>query len=355
MRQAFLLLLPFLLLCSCGRKTATATTEGGDTIPMKYASLLTMVRYKDHVHVSIRDPWHPGKTLHEYNITRAVRRAVVFTTSHAQLLYWLGAAKQIGGVCDVQYMNIPDVHRRVKEGSLVDCGNGMEPMTEKIVSLGADALLVSPFENSGGYGGLDKLGIDIIEAADYMETSALGRAEWMKFYGILFGREREADSLFHIVDSTYCALRSMARRLPRGRSMLTERKTGSVWYCPGGRSSVGQLIKDANGAYAFASDSHSGSLALPFEEVLAKAGNSQVWAFKYNGDRPLSKKDLLTEYHGYAALKAFRDGEIYECNTLRTPYFETVGFRPDILLREFIQLVHPDVNLGGLIYYRKLE
>lgn len=42
------------------------------------------------------------------------------------------------------------------------------------------------FENSGGYGKLDKLHIPIIEAADYMESSPLGRAEWMKFYGMLF-------------------------------------------------------------------------------------------------------------------------------------------------------------------------
>lgn len=355
MRRLASLLLPLLLLSSCGSKTATAPSESGDTIPMKYASLLTMVRYHDHVNIKISDPWHQGKTLHEYNISQPKRKAIVFTTSHAQLLYWLGAAESIRGVCDLQYMLIPDIHRRVKEGSVLDCGNGMQPMKEMIASSGADALLVSPFENSGGYGGLEKLGIDIIEAADYMETSALARAEWMKFYGIVFGREREADSLFNVVDSAYCALRQYAGQLPKGRSMLTERKTGSVWYCPGGRSSVGQLLKDAHAGYDFAADSHSGSLALPFEEVLAKAGESDVWAFKYNGEHSLSRQDLLSEFHGYAALKAFRTGEIYECNTLRTPYFEIVGFRPDLLLREFIQIAHPETDLGGLKFYQKLE
>ena len=68
----------------------------------------------------------------------------------------------------------------------------------------------------------------------------------------------------------------------------------------------------------------------------------------------MTRRDLLREFHGYNALKAFRTGNIYECNCSTTPYFEEVGFRPDFLLREMIQLLHPGVNLGGLRYYRRL-
>jgi iron complex transport system substrate-binding protein len=347
--------LPLLLFCSCNGRMVSSAEGQGDTVPMKYATLLTMVKYKDHTHVTIKDPWHQGKILHEYDITQPYHRAVVFTSSHCQLLYYLHAQDDIAGVCDLQYMVLPDMKNRVKKGKVEDCGNGLSPMVEKIIDLKADALLVSPFENSGGYGKLDKLGIPIIEAADYMETSALGRAEWMKFYGLLFGKEREADSLFNKVDSTYSALKTFAKRLPKGKSVLTERKTGAVWYCPGGQSSLGILISDAHGGYAFASDKHSGSLPLPFEEVLDKAGNTDIWAFKFNGVKPMSKQDLLNEFYGYDGLKAFRLGNIYECNTTVTPYFEEVSFRPDFLLRELIQLLHPGVNLGGLKYYQRLE
>ncbi len=355
MRLAAVFLSALALLCSCGGRVASSVREGGDTIPMKYATLLTMVRYSDHTHVSIKDPWQQGRILHEYDLYKPFRRAVVFTSPHCQLLCYLRAEENIKGVCDLRYILVPEIRKRAREGRVVDCGNGLSPMTEKIVDAKADALIVSPFENSGGYGKLERLGIPIIEAADYMETSALGRAEWMKFYGLLFGRERQADSLFRVVDSTYRAFQAYAARLPKGRSILTERKTGGVWYTPGGRSSVGQLIRDAHGGYAFASDDHAGSLALPFEQVLYKAGDTDVWAFKYNGVRPLSKADLLEEFHGYSGLKAFREGEIYECNTAVVPYFETVSFRPDFLLREFIQLLHPEADLGGLKYYRKLE
>ena len=73
------------------------------------------------------------------------------------------------------------------------------------------ALLLSPFENSGGYGKLDELKIPIIECAEYMETSALGRAEWMKFYGILFGCKQTADSLFKVVEHNYLSLKAKAK------------------------------------------------------------------------------------------------------------------------------------------------
>ena len=72
-------------------------------------------------------------------------------------------------------------------------------MLSEIIDLNADAILLSPFENNGGYGRLEQIGVPIIECADYMERSALGRAEWMKFYGILFGREHETDSLFAVI------------------------------------------------------------------------------------------------------------------------------------------------------------
>ncbi|SNU11317.1 iron complex transport system substrate-binding protein [Prevotellaceae bacterium KH2P17] len=365
-------------LSSCGGGSSAVSQDGGDTVAFRYAEHISAVKYPGYIKVELADPWKPGRTLHTYilvprqdklpdglpqgTVVRTpVERSVVFSTAHCQLLYYLGAQDAIAGVCDLKYILIPDVQRRAALSAspasarpIVDCGEGLAPMTEKIIDLRADALLLSPFENSGGYGKLEKTGIPLIEAADYMETSALGRAEWMKFYGMLYGKERQADSLFNIVDSTYNSLKAVAARLPKGRSVLTERKTGSVWYCPGGRSSIGLLIADANGRYAFSADRHSGSLPLPFEQVLDEAGNTDVWAFKFNGEKPMTRADLLAEYHGYESMKAFRTGEIYECNCTVTPYFEETSFRPDYLLRDFIQLLHPGTDLGGLRYYRKL-
>lgn len=389
-----------LLVVACqGGKTASG--EGGDTLQMKYAELLTIVKHNDGAYTEaiIENPWKKGTTLHKYilvpkgkegdetvarlkddirenatlqmgshcDIVRTpLESNVVFTAPHCQLMYELGCKNAITGVCDKDYINIPDIKERVKlsdgkastsdtDKVIIDCGSSMQPDIERIISLKPEGLFISPFENSGGYGKLDKLHIPIIETADYMETSPLGRAEWMKFYGLLFKSEERSDSLFSSIEKEYLALKAEAAKLPQGLSILTERKMGSVWYVPGGKSTMGILLKDANAKYIFADDTHSGSLAYGPERILSKGTQVDVWAFKYFGGKALSKSDLLAEYEGYKALKTFNQNSIYQVDTSTQPYFELTSFHPEILLREFIILAHPKATqFGKLRFYQHL-
>lgn len=389
-----------LLVVACqGGKTASG--EGGDTLQMKYAELLTIVKHNDGAYTEaiIENPWKKGTTLHKYilvpkgnegdetvarlkddirenatlqmgshcDIVRTpLESNVVFTAPHCQLMYELGCKNAITGVCDKDYINIPDIKERVKlsdgkastsdtDKVIIDCGSSMQPDMERIIALKPEGLLISPFENSGGYGKLDKLHIPIIETADYMETSPLGRAEWMKFYGLLFKSEERSDSLFSSIEKEYLALKAEAAKLPQGLSILTERKMGSVWYVPGGKSTMGILLKDANAKYIFADDTHSGSLAYGPERILSKGTQVDVWAFKYFGGKALSKNDLLAEYEGYKVLKAFNSNSIYQVDTSTQPYFELTSFHPEILLREFIILAHPKATqFGKLRFYQYL-
>lgn len=389
-----------LLVVACqGGKTASG--EGGDTLQMKYAELLTIVKHNDGAYTEaiIENPWKKGTTLHKYilvpkgkegdetvarlkddirensalqmgkacDIVRTpLESNVVFTAPHCQLMYELGCKNAITGVCDKDYINIPDIKERVKlsdgkastsdtDKVIIDCGSSMQPDIERIIALKPEGLFISPFENSGGYGKLDKLHIPIIETADYMETSPLGRAEWMKFYGLLFKSEERSDSLFSSIEKEYLALKAEAAKLPQGLSILTERKMGSVWYVPGGKSTMGILLKDANAKYIFADDTHSGSLAYGPERILSKGTQIDVWAFKYFGGKALSKSDLLAEYEGYKVLKAFNSNSIYQVDTSTQPYFELTSFHPEILLREFIILAHPKATqFGKLRFYQHL-
>ena len=408
-----------LLMAACqGGKTAAADAEAGDTLEMKYAKLLTIVKHGDgeessdaaegidyqYAEAIIANPWKAGTMLHRYilipkgeegdktvamlarrrstgarcttdTVRTPVERSAVFIAPHCQLMYELGCQQAIRGVCDLDYINIPDVKKRAASAgnaaagnSIVDCGSSMAPDIERIIALKPEAILLSPFENSGGYGKLDKLHVPIIEAADYMESSPLGRAEWMKFYGMLFKKdgnapktalaascEPKADSLFAKIEKEYLKLKAEAAGYPKGLSILTERKTGNVWYVPGGQSTIGILLKDANARYIFEDDQHSGSLSMSPEQIIAKGNQVDVWAFKYFGGNALTKQNLLAEYQGYQALKAFQTGTVYETDTSCEPYFELTSFHPEILLREFIILSHPEAGdkFGKLRFYKK--
>ena len=365
-----ILLLSLLLsLISCNIGSDNVSEEGGDTLQLKYSKLLHITRFDDHITVSVDDPWNAGHILHKYILVERdkpipnglpkgtiipipTKRNVVFNTAHCQLMEWLGVEDQICGVADLKYILIPSVKERVKSGVIADCGEGMSPVVEKIIDLKPDMIMLSPFENSGGYGRLDGIGIPLMECADYMEPSALARAEWMRFYGILFGCEQEADSLFALIDSSYQALKLTARQSNVKRSIITEKLTGSTWYVPGGASTVGGLISDANGTYAWSGDTHSGSLSMTFETVLDKAGNSDVWIFNHFGSGDLTYERLGNEYAGYHEMKAFKSHNAWYVDSQRVPYFEEVSFRPDYLLRDYIILLHPELNLGTPKYYR---
>lgn len=408
-----------LLMAACqGGKTAAADAEAGDTLEMKYAKLLTIVKHGDgeespdaaegidyqYAEAIIANPWKAGTMLHRYilipkgkegdktvamlarrrstgarcttdTVRTPVERSAVFIAPHCQLMYEMGCQQAIRGVCDLDYINIPDVKKRAAlsgntsaQNPIVDCGSSMAPDIERIIALKPEAILLSPFENSGGYGKLDKLHVPIIEAADYMESSPLGRAEWMKFYGMLFKKdgnapktalaascEPKADSLFAKIEKEYLKLKAEAAGYPKGLSILTERKTGNVWYVPGGQSTIGILLRDAHARYIFADDTHSGSLSMSPEQIIAKGNQVDVWAFKYFGGNALTKQDLLAEYQGYQALKAFQTGTVYETDTSCEPYFELTSFHPEILLREFIILSHPEAGdkFGKLRFYKK--
>lgn len=379
MKHVYILLLTALLV-SCGGRRTTASQEAGDTVAFKYATLLTVVHHQDYTEVMLKNPWKEGMTLHRYllvpengelpeelpegTIVRTpLSRSVIFTTVHCAMLMSLDKEDCISGVADLKYIKIPWIQEQVKAGRIMDVGEGMSPIVEKIIDQRPDALFLSPFENSGGYGRLEEIGIPIIECAEYMESSPLARAEWLRFYGMLFGCEQKADSLFAVIDSSYNALKSLAGnhkakslKLKAKSSVLLDKVTGSVWYVPGGKSTIGQMIQDAGGDYPWASDEHSGSVSLPFEAVLEKAGEADVWLFRYSSDHDITPDELLSEHHGYSQFKAFRSGQVYGCDVERSLFYEESPFRPDWLLGDYIHILHPELeNLPPLRYYKKVE
>ena len=367
-----ILILVIALLSSCRGNQKVTTHDDCDTVALKHATHISIVKHHDFTVVKLADPWNTGKTLHTYVLVPAdkelpaqlpdgavvrtpLKRAVVATSVHCSLVIDMGKGTSIGGICEPQYIHIPYILDQLQKGSIADCGSGMAPTVEKIIDMQADAIFLSPFQNSGGYGKVEELKIPIIETADYMETSALGRAEWMRFYGMLFGCEQKADSMFAEVEKGYMDLKALAKTSADKRSIMMDKQTGAVWYVPGGQSTLGGIFADAGIDYPWKEDDHSGSLALPFESVLEKAEHADIWLFRYNSPHDITFKELLTDNAGYKQFKAFTDKEVYGCNTATSTFYEETPFHPNLLLRDFICIAHPDLQLGEPKYFKKLH
>ncbi len=383
-KSFILFIVPFLIV-SCGKRQTAANNEEGDTLIFKYARNICVVRHKGYTKVTMSDPWNKGKILHSYTLVRKdsrnketgqethdgngsknthntdvvkipVSNALITTSVHCELLKTLGKERVISGVCDIQYMNSPWIQQQYTVGKITDCGNSMAPDIEKIIDLSPEAIFLSPFQNSGGYGKIAEIGIPVIELADYMESTPLGRAEWVKFYGILFGCEKQAEAMFEETEQHYIKLKSRAKEYKKSPLLLMDKVESGTWFLPGGKSTIAQLTADANIRYFYSTDKSAGSIRKSKESVIENNSKASLWLIRYYKPKgAMTLTELLAEDKSYSLISAFATGNVYGCNTATSRFFEETPFRPDLLLRDFIIAAHPEArDLGKMRYFFRL-
>ena len=372
LKSLFLTAVP-LILASCKGGGTVTVLEDADSINMKYASLLTLQEGDGFIWAQIKNPWDTTRVLHSYVlvpkgqdvpdnlpqgevIRTPLSKSLFYTSVHVSLIDELGAYDAIGGVCDQQYMHIDRIRKDIESGKIVDCGMSQTPDMERIMDLAPDAILLSPFENSGTYGKLGSMGIPIIECADYMETGALARAEWMRFYGLLVDKRETADSLFAATEDDYNALKDLVKDVKRKPTVVCGKKFGASWHIAGANSTIGQLVADAGGDYVFSDEPATGSVPYAPEKVFDKAQSADLWLFKYRQEVPLTYDQLAQEWNNYAEMDAFKKRNVYGCNLFYADYYEETPFHPHLLLRDYIKVFHPDALKDYQArYFAKLE
>lgn len=343
-RWIFALLTGFMIASCTGNMTESRYL--GDTIPMLYARNITMVRFPDRVEVSMRNPWDTTKVLKTYSITKPYSKVAVFTSVHCALAEELGAKDAVAGVCDAEYIFLDYIQRGLKDGSISNLGNSMQPNTEAILELAPEAMLVSPYENRGGFVREEQSGITIIECADYMEVSPLARAEWIKFYGILLGKEEVADSIFRVVESRYLSLSAKSKR-GRRPTLIAEKPMSGVWYTPCGGSTMGIMYRDAGAKYMFDDIQGTGSQVVSMEQMLDRGSGADLWLIK--NDFPMTREDLVNENPILANIHA----QVHVCDLSSSRFYEETPFHPDLLLENLISIIHPELGITPQRRYYK--
>ncbi|MGN0214692.1 MAG: ABC transporter substrate-binding protein [Muribaculaceae bacterium] len=354
-----------LLMCSC-RNANKATVSTADNTGYFSESKLLNITFNDNYSiVNIHDPWNEGKTLHTYIlvpkdkslpadlpkgtvIRTPVTNALVYSSVHAQAIKELGKVSAIKGVCDAEYFKIPEITQGLKNGTISNVGSSMAPSIEKAIAMKPELIVLSPFQNSG-YGAIATIGIPILECADYMEDSPLGRAEWIKLFGLLFGNEAEADVIFEHTHNEYVAIKDSVSSVTAKPKVITEMVMSGVWFVPGGKSYMARIISDAGAAYPWSDNNDSGSLQLDLAQVLNAANDADCWLIKSSTIKSYS--DIRKENELYTKFKAFGTTNIWVCNPQTTTLFEDFPFHPELLLKEYAAIFHPDI-FGGKYNYR---
>ena len=360
------------LLPSCGRGgNASASPSGeGDTLALSDATNLSIIEHPDFTEVRIRNPWDTTRLLHSYALIERdapapssldpaltpvrvpLQKSVVFSGVHASLIAEFGHLDAVDGVCDVDYIFDPLLKERIADGKIIDCGNNTSPNMERIISISPEAVLLSPYESTAGHGKLDRMGVPVIECADYMEPSPLGRAEWMKFYGRLFGEGAAADSIFKEERAEYLRLKKEASLSSFRPAVVFDRIYGNAWYVPEKYSTTGRFIEDAGGRNPFSFRQSAGSAPLSPEEVFLKGKDAGFWFIRHAGEK-ISYSTLGNENPLYPRFEAFGRRSVFVSDTSKSHIFEDAAFHPHFLLADMISILHPEIPSEHLGFTRR--
>jgi len=363
MKQIPLLFILLLFISCSGNKQDKYHTSNSElennVYKIEYAKGFSVAVYKDYKEVIVRDPWDSTKILQRYIlvdrnielpdnlpqgtlIRTPLSKIVVSSTIHSSTMNEIGVVNTIKGVCEPEYIDIDYIQKGIKDGSITDLGQASSPNIEKIIDLEPEAIWATPIQGQP-YGSLNKTGIPIIETPDYMEPEPLGRAEWVRFYSLFFKNENYTDSLFNITKNNYNSIKDKVAGTKERPTIFLDKMYRGVWYTSGGSSFISRMLNDAGATYIWHDDSRLTSTPLPYEEVLEKAGDADFWLIKYNQPNDMTYKGLEKDYKPYSYFRAFKERNIYECNTGKHTYYEDLPIHPDYILQDFAYIFHPEL------------
>jgi iron complex transport system substrate-binding protein len=358
-------LILFIVLCFIGctnshRKHNSPVETAAQNTEIRYAKGFRINHFKDYTQIIVLNPWDITQTMETYilvdrskpipanlpqgNIVRVpVQRVATCSAIFAGEYKQLGDIHKIVAVGEPEYVYIPEITQGVASGKIANLGMNTSLNTEKLIASKTDLLVVSPFEESM-HDRFKKIGLCVVKDASYMEESPLGRTEWIKFEAAFLGKDSLAEAIFSRIEKRYNDLCSRVKDTKNRPTVFNEKKTGDTWYVAGGKSYMGNFLKDAGADYIWKDLKNTGSLPFTFEKVFSKAIHTDFWLIRYNNpDSPLTLKQLGEEYDLYRNLAAYKNKHVFAVNSRTTPYYEAGPLEPDVILSDLINIFHPEL------------
>ncbi len=294
-------------------------------------------------------------------ITIPVQRIVTLSTTHLPLLESLDQLEALVGVSDTRLINSQAVTERVQQGSITQVSQGGTLDLEQVLNVDPDLVMAfgSGDRERDVHPQLLAAGLPVVLNAEYMETSPLGRAEWLKFMALFLNQEAEADVIFAEVVQQYDAVKALVSGVDNRPTVMTGAPFGGTWYVPGGQSYAAQFLADAGADYLWLEDPAAGSLTLSPEVVLERAIQADVWL---NGKQDWrSRAEMLNEDQRYQDFQAFQTGQLYIPNARLNEfggndYWESGLMNPHLILSDLVRILHPErLPDHDLVYYRQVD
>ena len=255
----------------------------------------------------------------------------------------LDAHDVVKGVTGTKNLFNKDIRARVKDGRIVKIGMEGNFDNEMVLAANPDVIFISPSKR-GGYEAIKETGITLVPHLGYQELDPLGQAEWIKFVGMFIGKEKEASEVFTGIESRYNNLKSKIENL-NSKELPTvfsgEMHYGN-WHAVGGKNYLAQIFRDAGANYVI-NDEETAGENLEFEKMYSLAANADYWRILNSYPGEFSYDALKASEPRNELFKAFKERKVIYCNMKQTPYYEISPVQPDLLLKDFVAIFHPEL------------
>ena len=360
----YLFLLLIIFSFSCKKEVAKVDKKTQPQSTIKYAKGFDIVDENGIKKLVIKAAYKNSKEVFNYEIIKKnskseintsseniistpVNKIVVTSTTHIPMVELLNKETAIVGFPYAKYVSSEKTRTLIDEGKITEIGKENSLNTEILLDLQPELVVgysVSSADKS--LTTIKKAGINVIYNGDWLEETPLGKAEWIKFFGVLFDKEKQADSIFKVIEANYLDAKKIAKKATKKPTILSGAiMSKDIWNLPAGESFVAQFLEDANLNYLWKDSKGKGSLSLSFESVFEKGKDADFWiAPGYFS----SKEQLLNSNKLYNKFTPFKNNKIYTPTTKKGKtggviYYELASTRPDLVLKDIIKITNPDL------------
>lgn len=365
----FTVLIMGLLFFNCNDKKKhelPLPTNNAKSVKIDYAKGFNLKKHENFTLLTITSPWPNSEKEYRYLlltkaqaaastfnkddydgiITIPIKKTVVTSTTHIPALELLDAEKTLVGFPGTTYISSEKTRQQIRAGAVRELGKNEGLNTEVLLELKPDVVIGFGIDgNNKSFETIKKTGIPVVYNGDWVETSPLAKAEWIKFFAALYNKTEQAQQIFKTIETNYLEAKSLAQSTNHQPDILSGAMHKDIWYLPSGTSPEAQLLKDAHTNYLWKDTASKGSLALNFEVVFEKAKHADIWISPsyYNSLEALKKANTH-----YTQFSAYKNKTIYSFvnttgKTGGVTYFELGTARPDLVLKDLIKIAHPNL------------
>jgi iron complex transport system substrate-binding protein len=375
------LIIAIVIVVACHSNTGTRKVHEINTSQsgIKYARRFDLQKKDGYELLTIKNPWQGAVNINQFyylvqegasmpiaaDLTKIikvpVKSIICMSMTHLSMISALQEEETIKGISGTDFVYDKDILDLIANRRILDVGYEDNLNKEMVIQISPDLVMAYGIgsESTSYISKLKELGIKVLFNADYLETDPLGKAEWIKVFGALFNKEKEADSVFTSLSEEYNNLKSyINNNIKTKPTVFLGLPWKDTWFISPDNSYISRLISDGGGEYIWKDVESEISMPFGIENVYIRALKADYWL---NASSVNSRDEIISMDNRLQELPSYKKGNIFNNNKRVTKnggndYWESGSIHPQVILKDIAMILHPELFPGyEFFYYKKIE